>query len=207
MRELIAHLEREGVLRSPALKRALAAVDRADFVPAELRASAYEDDALPIGYGQTISQPYTVVFMLEKLGVRKGDAVLEVGYGSGWVTALLARLAGPAGRVCAFEIVPELCAFGEKNLEKYPALRPRAHLACASAEDGCPAHAPFDRLIAAAAVEKVPGAWRAQIAAGGSMLYPRDDSLFLETKKADGTFSVAEFPGFVFVPFVKKKIL
>lgn len=203
MNDLIVELEQSGVLHSPSLREALASVDRADFVPEELRESAYEDTALSIGFGQTISQPYTVVFMLEQLQVRRGDRVLEVGYGSGWATSLLANLVGPSGRVCAFEIVPELCAFGKQNVEKYPALARRIEFICASAERGHSTGAPFDRIIAAAAVGKVPTAWREQLAVRGRMVYPKNGSLFLETKDADGTFKVQEFPGFAFVPFVK----
>ena len=79
-------LERKGVLKSKRIVDALLAVDRVDFVPGHMRDLVYADEALPIGYGQTISQPYTVVFMLELLGVRAGDIVFEVGYGSGWQT-------------------------------------------------------------------------------------------------------------------------
>ncbi|HUY62658.1 MAG TPA: methyltransferase domain-containing protein [Candidatus Paceibacterota bacterium] len=202
MEALIAELRRAGVLRSAAIARALGAVDRADFVPDELRAEAYEDTALPIGRGQTISQPYTVVVMLEALQARRGNRVFEIGYGSGWVTALLAHLVGHAGRVYAFEIVPELCAFGKRNLEKYPILAKRVELTCASAEDGYPAKAPFDRITAAATVDGVPNAWRDELAPGGRMVYPKGDSLFLETKSARGTVRTREFPGFVFVPLV-----
>ena len=97
MEELIRWLEGRGVLRSPRLKAALQAVDRADFIPPDLRAAAYLDEPLPIGQGQTISQPYTVVFMLEALGVAPGHRVLEIGYGSAWQTALLAYLVGDQG--------------------------------------------------------------------------------------------------------------
>jgi protein-L-isoaspartate(D-aspartate) O-methyltransferase len=205
MNELIAELEQNGVLRSPSIKKVLEAIDRADFIPEQLYSNAYENTALPIGFGQTISQPYTVIFMLEKLRVRRGDRVLEVGYGSGWVTALLANLVGSSGRVYAFEIVPELCAFGKQNIKKYSAFMHRTQLICVSAEHGYGAEAPFNCIIAAAAVKNVPNVWREQLVVHGRMIYPRDNSLFLEIKKADGTFKVQEFPGFVFVPFRNKQ--
>lgn len=203
MDELIAGLEQSGVLRSPLIKAALGTIDRADFVPEKFRRSAYEDTALLIGFGQTISQPYTVVFMLEELRVRRGDRVLEIGYGSGWATMLLADLVGPSGRVYAFEIIPELCEFGKQNIKKYPVLMRRAQFICASAELGYSTKAPFNCIIAAAAVENAPTAWREQLAVHGRMIYPSGNSLFLEIKKADGTFKVQEFPGFMFVPFCK----
>ncbi|HCR52613.1 TPA: protein-L-isoaspartate O-methyltransferase [Candidatus Kaiserbacteria bacterium] len=204
MDELIAELEKSGVLRSPPITQALATVDRADFVPENVRAYAYKDTALPIGFGQTISQPYTVVYMLERLQAQSGNRVLEVGYGSCWATALLAKLVGPRGRIYAFEIVPELCAFGKQNIAKYPALMHRAEMLCESAESGYSDRAPFDRIIAAASLVEVPGEWRAQLASGGRMVYPKDGALFLEIKNADGSFSVQKFPGFAFVPFRRK---
>ena len=204
MPKLIEALKKRGVLQSPEIMRALQKVDRADFLPEELRDVAYEDTALPIGEGQTISQPYTVVFMLEQLHVRPGDAVLDVGFGSGWQTALLAHLAGSSGRVYAFELVPSLCEQGTGNLAKYPALAQRVKLLCMSAQEGYAEAAPFDRIIAAAAVETVPDAWREQLLPGGRMVYPEGHSLMLEIKKPDGSFSKQEFPGFVFVPFIAR---
>ena len=203
MQKLIKRLKGRGVLQSPDIIRALEDIDRVDFLPEELRDSAYEDTALPIGAGQTISQPYTVVFMLEQLQVRSGDVVLDVGFGSGWQTALLAHLVGPSGKIYAFEVVPELCELGKGNLEKYPNLAGRVRLLCMSAQSGYAEVAPFDRIVAAAEVTQVPGAWREQLVPGGRMVYPKGNALVLETKRADGTFAVKEFPGFVFVPFVE----
>jgi protein-L-isoaspartate(D-aspartate) O-methyltransferase len=203
MPKLITALKERGVLRSPAIVRALEEVDRADFLPEDLRYAAYEDTALPIGGGQTISQPYTVVFMLEQLHVRPGDIVLDVGFGSGWQAALLAHLVGPSGKVYAFEVVPSLCKLGKGNLDKYSALTGRVQLLCISAQNGYAGAAPFDRIVSAAAVQEVPAAWRKQLLPGGRMVYPKGNSLMLEIKKPDGSFDKKEFPGFVFVPFVE----
>src|SRR3989344_651660 len=98
---LVLALMRSGVLQSERITRALQVVDRADFVPKAQKHLAYADEALSIGFGQTISQPYTVVFMLERLAAEEGNVVLEVGYGSGWQTAMLAELVGKEGRVHA----------------------------------------------------------------------------------------------------------
>ncbi len=200
---LIAHLAQTGVLKSPSIIRALEEIDRANFVPEDLQSLAYEDTALPIGGGQTISQPYTVVFMLEQLQVEEGNSVLEVGYGSCWQTVLLAQLVGPSGRIYAFERLSLLCAWGENNLQAYPDLARRAQLFCKSAENGCPEGAPFDRIIAAAEVAEVPPAWREQLKPQGRMIYPKNDALVVEKKKKDGSFETITFPGFIFVPFVK----
>jgi protein-L-isoaspartate(D-aspartate) O-methyltransferase len=207
MPKLIAALIERGVLQSPNVVRALEEVDRADFLPEDLRYAAYEDTALPIGGGQTISQPYTVVFMLEQLHVRPGDVILDVGFGSGWQTALLAHLAGPSGKVYAFELVPSLCEQGRGNLDKYPNLAQRVQLLCMSAQSGYGEVAPFDRIVAAAEVKRVPAAWREQLLPGGRMVYPKDNALVLEVKKSGGSFDMKKFPGFVFVPFIEDSAL
>lgn len=203
MTELVEHLQKTGVLRSPSVIEALRAVDRADFVPTELQHLAYEDAPLPIGYGQTISQPYTVVFMLEELAIREGDRVFEVGYGSGWQTALLAHIVGESGSVHGFELLPMLCAMGKTNLQKYPQLAGRVTLLCMSAEQGSPEDAPFDRIICAAEVPDVPVAWREQLREGGQMIYPYQQNLISERKLPNGSFETKKFPGFVFVPFIR----
>jgi len=202
---LIDELIREGVLSDPRVLHAFEEVDRADFVPESLKASVYDNIPLPIGYGQTISQPYTVAFMLSTLDVPEGGKILEAGAGSGWQTALLAHLVGKKGRVYAFEIIPELKEFGEKNLARsYPDLAKRVTFFAKSAERGLPKEAPFDRIIAAAMLPDIPDAWREQLKTGGKMVFPFRGSIYVLTKKSDTEFEKEVFPGFVFVPFVKK---
>jgi protein-L-isoaspartate(D-aspartate) O-methyltransferase len=181
-------------------------VPRPDFVPKEYAHFAYEDSALPIGAGQTISQPYTVVFMLELLAPQPGDHIMEVGAGSGWQTALLAALVGEAGHVYAIEINPLLAEFAEEHLAKYPELTGRITWYTQNAAAGLPEVAKqthgFDGVIAAAEVGEVPTAWREQLKPGGRLVYPKAGSIFLEVKDSRGTFSVKEYPGFAFVPFI-----
>lgn len=206
MDKLVQQLKRRGVLKSGDVEQALRAVNRADFVPAELRESAYDDEPLPLGFGQTISQPYTVVFMLELLQVEHGQTIIDVGAGSGWQTALLAHLVGQSGQVHALEIVPALTQLAENNLKQYPELQKRVAFYKQSA-----AHLPdhlmkngFDRLIAAAALsEATPLDWRTGLRPGGRLVYPRGRSIILEVKDENEQFSSQEFPGFVFVPFVE----
>jgi len=93
-KKLVEHLARKGVLASESIKRAFLDIDRACFVGEKNKPYAYEDRPLPIGYGQTISQPYTVAFMFELLQPEKGDKILDIGAGSGWTTALLKNIAG-----------------------------------------------------------------------------------------------------------------
>ena len=112
MKYLIKELIEEGVLKTPSIIEAFEKIDRKDFTPEGLRDKAYLNTPLPIGYGQTISQPFTVAFMLELLQPQSGDKVLEVGSGSGWQTTLLASIVGnfpiDGGKVFALELIPEL---------------------------------------------------------------------------------------------------
>jgi protein-L-isoaspartate(D-aspartate) O-methyltransferase len=207
MEKLVELLEQQGVLRSENIKGAFLAVDRKDFVPRDFANLAYEDTPLLIGAGQTISQPYTVAFMLELLSPKEGDHILDVGHGSAWQSVLLARIVGERGRVYAIELVPELCELGKKNAEKYPELRERIEFSCQDAAPGLPQVAEgvggFDAVIAAAEVPEVPQAWREQLKTGGRLVYPKNNSIFTEVNKGGGEFVKEEHPGFAFVPFVR----
>lgn len=205
-KKLIEKLVQNGVLRSPFVLSAFGKIDRKDFVPKELADSAYEDTALPIGWSQTISQPYVVAFMLELLEPKAGNHVIDVGHGSAWQTALLAEIVGESGKVYAIELVKELCAFGKSNLAKYPRLAKRVAFYCTNAASGLPHIAKeiggFDAIIAAATVFEVPKAWREQLKVGGRLVYPKQGSIFKEIKKSGDSFEISEYHGFAFVPFV-----
>ncbi len=200
MERLINELIRHGYLKTPRIIEAFKKVDRADFVPPEERGVAYENVPLPIGGGQTISQPLTVAFMLELLGPEEGDTVLDIGSGSGWQSALLAAIVGKGGKVYAMELLPKLCVLGEKNASKYHSKNLK--FICGNAEGDLPAHAPFDRIIAAAATEEVPASWKAQLKIGGRIVLPVGHSIVLLEKKGGNEFTETEFPGFAFVPFI-----
>lgn len=207
LEQLIASLKEKEVLRSAEIERALRKIDRAKFVPPGYADVAYEDVPLSIGVGQTISQPYTVVFMLELLGPKKGEHIMDVGSGSGWQTALLAELVGPEGKIYAIEIVPELCVMQENNIAQFPGLGQRISFYCQNAAGGLPdvAHETggFNAIIAAAEVHEVPLLWRQQLKVGGRLVYPKAGSIFFEIKNADGTFEADAHPDFAFVPFVE----
>ncbi|MEK9166590.1 MAG: methyltransferase domain-containing protein [Patescibacteria group bacterium] len=211
MDELIQNLQDVGVLHSPNIITAFRAVDRKDFVPKEMKGHAYLDQALPIGMGQTISQPYTVAFMLELLAPEAGSRVMDVGSGSGWQSALLAHAVGgqPAGegKVYAFERIPELCKFGAQNLARYPALAKHVQFFCGDASEGLPQQAKdaggFDGIIAAAEVKEAPRAWREQLKIGGRLVYPQEHAVVKEIKKGENEFEVKSFEGFIFVPFIR----
>lgn len=206
--ELIQSLLVKGVLRSPCIQKALEEVDRKRFVPEEYADFAYDDTPLPIGEGQTISQPYTMAFMLELLKPERGERIMDIGSGSGWQAALLAEIVGTEGKVYSIEMVPFLCAAGKQNVAQFPALESRVEFYCRNAADGLPETARqiggFDGIIVAAEVRDVPEAWRRQLRTGGRLVYPQAGSLFVEIKSEDGTFRVQSYPGFIFVPFVEE---
>lgn len=207
LQELILKLEQRKVLKNKTLKQALLEIDRKDFVLDSYKELAYVDEALPIGFGQTISQPYTVIFMLELLEVKIGYNILEVGYGSGWQTALLAYLVGERGHIFAVEVLTELCKFGRNNLSKYPHLIKRISFYCRNAKYGLPKVARkingFDRIICAASVNRVPINWKQQLKVGGILVYPSQNSIYKEIKKSENKFTIEEHYGFSFVPFIE----
>ncbi|GAA6525781.1 protein-L-isoaspartate O-methyltransferase [Intrasporangium sp. DVR] len=158
-------------LTRDAVLRALDAVAREGFLPAAARTAAGRDAPIPIGHGQTNSQPRTVETMLRLLDVRAGQRVLDVGSGSGWTTALLAHLTGPAGSVRGVELVPELARWGADNLAA-------TNLTWATISPvvddvlGDPYHGPYDRILVSANARSLPDDLVAQLADGGRMVIP-----------------------------------
>lgn len=150
---------------------AMARWPRRNFLPLRERRHAGRDGPLPIGHGQTNSQPRTVAAMLELLDVHPGDRVLDVGAGSGWTTALLAHLTGPAGSVVGVERVPELRKVGSANLDRLG--MPWARLALATPGVlGSPGDGPFDRILVSAEAQTLPRSLVDQLVPGGVMVIP-----------------------------------
>lgn len=159
-------------IRDPKVIAALSSVPRHRFVPPELRAAAYADGPLPIGAGQTISQPYIVALMTESLALDGGERVLEIGTGSGYQAAVLASI---ADTVYSIEIVPELAARAAAILDTlgYRNVRVRA----GDGYGGWPERAPFDAIIVTAAAPRLPGPLVAQLRVGGRIVAPIGDEL------------------------------
>jgi protein-L-isoaspartate(D-aspartate) O-methyltransferase len=176
---------------------AIAAVPRNAFVPPDLQRRAWEDAALPIGHGQTISQPLVVAHMCALLDVHPGDRVLDVGTGSGYHAAVLARL---GGRVWSIERDEELSARAGAVLEDMGDIE----LIVGDGTLGWPACAPYDAInVAAAARDRVPPALLEQLAPGGRLVVPVGERLVFVARHRDGRLGRPEAHGAVrFVPLV-----
>jgi protein-L-isoaspartate(D-aspartate) O-methyltransferase len=173
--------------RSITNSRVLAAMDkvpRHEFVPERLRALAYDDSPLPIGHGQTISQPYIVAFMTEKLEPRPTDKVLEIGTGSGYQAAVLAEL---VKEVYTIEIIEPLAKRAEADLKRLSYTN--VHVRAGDGYKGWPEAAPFDAIIVTCAPEKVPQPLIDQLKDGGRMIIPvgelDNQELVLLTKRGN----------------------
>ena len=176
---------------------AMAKVLREEFVPMDARSDAYEDGPLPIGYDQTISQPYIVAFMTEQLRLKPSDHVLEIGSGSGYQAAILAELV--AG-VYTIEIVEPLAKSAEATLQRLGYRN--VHVKMGDGYKGWPEEAPFDAIIVTCAPEKVPQPLVDQLKDGGRMVIPVGEQfaqqLYLLEKKSGQLKESATLPvGFV----------
>ncbi len=203
MQQLIQHLITTGYLKTPKIIEAFKKIGRADFVSEDLKEEADLNIPLPIGYGQTISQPLTVAFMLELLQPEQGNRILDIGSGSGWNTALLAEIVGPSGKVFAIERLKELCDFGQRNVAKYSFIEKGiTEFICVDGTKGWSEKAPFDRIIAAASAKEMPLAWQEQLKVPGRLVVSIKESIWLWIKKDEKVFEKKEYPGFAFVPLI-----
>lgn len=181
-----------------AVEEAFAAVPRGGFLREAHRDQAGYDEPLPIGHGQTNSQPSTVRDMLRLLDVHPGQRVLDVGAGSGWTTALLGHLVGPAGVVVGVEIEPELASWGEANVRRTA----YAWASVRAAEPGVlgvPAEGPWDRILVSAAARSLPRELLDQLADGGRMVVPVQGTMLVVTREGDRV-RTSEHGSYRFVP-------
>jgi len=183
---------------------AMKKVNRHEYVQENFERLAYSDRPVPIGFGQTISQPYIVAFMSHKLNVASHHKVLEIGTGSGYQAAVLAEL---SDYVYTIEIIPELAKRAEKVLKKndYDNITIRI----GDGYKGWPEHAPFDRIMVTAAPKEIPEKLVEQLAPGGIMVLPVGETvmmqyLWLITKDNDGQIEKEKILPVRFVPMVKK---
>lgn len=177
---------------------AMRVLARERFLPTEQRARAHEDQPLPLWHGQTSSQPSTVAAMLRLLQVPVGARVLDVGSGSGWTTALLARLVGPDGVVLGLELDPELAVWGASNLAACDQPWARIEPATPGAL-GRPVQGGWDRILVSASPRSLPDVLVDQLAEGGRLVIPVRSTMHLVERTA-GRTRVTTHGSYTFVP-------
>jgi protein-L-isoaspartate(D-aspartate) O-methyltransferase len=182
-----------------AVEAAMRAVPREGFLPPDVRGLAGDDRPLPIGEGQTSSQPRTVVAMLRLLDVHPGHQVLDVGAGSGWTTALLAHLVGPTGSVLGVELSPGLARWGAANVAA--SQQPWARLrAAVPGVLGAPDEGPYDRVLVSAEAEAMPQPLIDQLATGGVLVVPVAGRMHRVVRDAEGELTTTTHGEYRFVP-------
>ena len=200
--ELILSLKKKGF--SKKIIDAFKEVPRENFVLEKLKPRAYEDTALPIGQSQTISQPYTTATMLSLLRAKKGQKVLEIGSGCGYVLALLSNIVGKSGEVFGVEVIRELAERSATNLKKYDNIG----VFNQNGTDGLEEEKPYNRILISAGIEgKIPEKILHQLKDNGILVAPVGQRYFqslVAVQRKKNKFSVIkEIQGFVFVPFVR----
>jgi protein-L-isoaspartate(D-aspartate) O-methyltransferase len=198
------HVHARGV-HDPLVLAAMRAVPRELFVPKPLKKKAYSDHPLPIGAGQTISQPYIVAFMIEALALRHGDKVLEVGAGSGYAAAVLSKI---AREVFTIERIGKLAEMAAANL--VAAGCGNVHVRHADGTQGWADEAPFDAILVSAGAPDIPNTLQQQLAVGGRMVVPvgndrRTQQLIRVTRIDEHKFEEEDIADVSFVPLMGKE--
>lgn len=200
--ELVNSLRKKGITDERVLE-AMLKVERHRFVPEAVQHHAYKDIALPIGYGQTISQPYTVAIMTQALKVQPGHRILEIGTGSGYQAAILHEM---GAKVFTIERNYELY---NRALKIFDELNLKIAARCSDGTIGWEEFSPYDRIIVTAGSPSIPRNLKKQLAIGGIMVIPVGDRqtqvLKILTKISEEEFRINEIPYFAFVPLVGKE--
>jgi protein-L-isoaspartate(D-aspartate) O-methyltransferase len=200
--ELVDQISMKGI-RDISVLKAIGEVERHLFVPNVMKHLSYNDIALPIGYGQTISQPYTVAFMTQELRLKPGQIVLELGTGSGYQAAVLFQM---GMEVYSIERNYDILLETQKLFDK---LGIRVKTKCADGTLGWNEHAPFDGIIVTAGSPSVPVSLKIQLAIGGRMVIPVGDKysqkLRIVSKIDADRFEEEDIPEFKFVPLIGKE--
>lgn len=200
--ELVENLKLKGIT-DEFLLQALLKVEREKFVQPVMKPNAYMDIALPIGYGQTISQPFTIAVMTEALQIKKGDKVLEIGTGSGYQAAILFEMGAKV-----YSIERNIDIYNEV-LKRFEKLGIRVHCKCGDGTLGWEQYSPFDKIIVTAGAPHVPEALKKQLAINGRMVIPvgnmSSQTLKVLKKTSPDEFEIEDIPQFAFVPLIGRE--
>ncbi len=200
--ELVESLRLKGIA-DELLLQAMTQVEREKFVSSVMKPNAYKDIALPIGYGQTISQPFTIAIMTEALQMKKGEKVLEIGTGSGYQAAILYQMGAKV-----FSIERHIDVYNEV-LKRFEKLGIRVHCKCGDGTLGWDVYAPFDKIIVTAGSPGIPESLKKQLAINGRMVIPvgnmSSQTLKVLTKTAPDEFEIEDIPQFAFVPLIGRE--
>jgi len=198
---MIGEIKEKYLLSAPKVFSAMLKIPREEFVPKEFRESAYEDGPMSIGWGQTISQPYTVAFMTNLLELKGSEKVLEIGTGSGYQAAVLSYL---SRKVFSLERIPELAESARKRLGKLG--YKNIEVLVGKGELGWSGEAPFDAILVTAGMESIPEELFVELKDGGVLVAPvglGDDKVMTKYIKKGKNISKKWFGIFHFVPFVE----
>lgn len=191
---------------SAAELKAFREVNREDFIPEQLRDAAYHDVPLPLLRGKTISQPTTVMIMTHALELNKGEKVFEIGTGSGYQAAIIAKIIGPKGKVITTEVVPELVHFAKQNLRK--AGITNVTVLEEDGSKGMPSEAPFDKIIITAACREFPQELLNQLKPDGIIIGPvgnaQEQEMIRGRKDKNGHLELEFLGPFLFTPMYGK---
>ena len=200
--ELVKKISIKGITDKNVLK-AIEEVERHKFVPEAMKHHAYNDVALPIGHGQTISQPYTVAFMTQVLKANPGDKVLEIGTGSGYQAAILNRMG-----MEVYSIERNVDIF-YRTRKLFDELGLRINTKCGDGTLGWEEYSPFDGIIVTAGSPTIPGSLKKQLAPGGRIVIPVGDKtsqrLKILIKLEEDNFDIEDIPEFAFVPLIGRE--
>jgi len=203
--ELVEYLKKK-VLKTNTIISAFLEIDRKDFVKEESLTKAYFDIPLETFNKQTISQPFTVAFMMELLQPKSGQKILDIGFGSGWTTCLLANIVknNKKGKIYALEIDPDVFNFGKKNIEKYNFIKKGiVEVYLKSGDKGFLEKAPFDRILVSASCFQIPIEIINQLKDNGILVIPDKNGIW-KIEKNEDKIRKEYYEGFIFVPLISK---
>ncbi|MFA5742716.1 MAG: protein-L-isoaspartate O-methyltransferase [Candidatus Paceibacterota bacterium] len=217
---LVDYLIKQNWFQTPRIIKAFRRIKRVDFLPEEFKDYAELNQAFPIGWGQSISQPLMVAFIFERLQPENGDKILEIGSGSGWATALLAEIISQKnekfgaeqkkGVIISLDAIPEIKELAQKNIAKYGFIETKmVELYSADGYKGYQKIAErtdlrdgFDKIFSTSSLKELPQAWKDQLKIGGIIVVPIGSSIWQITKTGKNKFEEVEYPDFAFAPML-----